>query len=57
MFLLILPGKRKATNTEEKEGTKCCAHYIYHIEPGQSVVCKVRLYHSSEGPPHVRAFR
>ena len=56
-FLWNILGKRKATNTEGKEGTKCAAHYVYHIEAGQEVVCKVRLYHAMEGPPHVRAFR
>ena len=57
LLIFVFQGKRKAINTEGKEGTKCAAHYVYHIEAGQQVVCKVRLYHAMEGPPHVRAFR
>lgn len=34
----------------KKYGTKCAAHYVLDLAPGQEVVLKVRLYQSAETP-------
>ena len=44
---ILLLGDVKAVNPDA-EGTKCAAHYILTIQPGQEVTLKVRLYYERE---------
>lgn len=42
----VIKGKKEAVH--KSKGTKCAAHYICTLEPGQSAVIKVRLRQTAE---------
>ena len=49
--IVSILGHKEAVHTSR--GTKCAAHYICTLEPGQSSVIKVRLCLKTELSPHV----
>ncbi|KAJ8312220.1 hypothetical protein KUTeg_009593 [Tegillarca granosa] len=45
----VIQGDITAVNPQ-REGTKCAAHYILHLEPGQKAEIRTRLYYVREMP-------
>lgn len=50
MFLILFSAGLTNKVNQKKYGTKCAAHYVLDLAPGQEVVLKVRLYQSAEAP-------
>lgn len=47
--IVIIAGDKSAVNPSHC-GTKCAAHYVLTLDPGQEFTIKVRLYFQLEAP-------
>ncbi|KAL4223305.1 hypothetical protein ACF0H5_016776 [Mactra antiquata] len=51
----VIKGQRDKVNPKHY-GTKCAAHYVLDLDPGQEMTIEVRLYQSAEAPPSGKTF-